>query len=112
DHDEGHIRDRKGGRMLVIDREAVAELARRHHVERLSLFGSATTDAFDPEHSDADFYVEFSPGSPSPFADYFGLKTALESMFARPVDLITTSSLENPHFADSVARTAVEVYAA
>lgn len=98
--------------MLVIDRDAVAALARRHHVERLSLFGSAATEAFDPERSDADFIVEFSPKSPSPFEDYFRFKEALEAMFGRPVDLVTTASLENPHFAASVARTAVELYAA
>ncbi|HEX7352714.1 nucleotidyltransferase family protein [Brachybacterium sp.] len=98
--------------MLVIDRVAVAELARHHHVARLSMFGSGTTAAFDPERSDADFLVEFSSASPSPFDDYFGLKEELESLLERPVDLVTSQSLENPHFARSVARTSVEIYAA
>lgn len=98
--------------MLVIDRDAVAELARQHHVKHLSLFGSAATEDFDPGRSDADFLVEFSPESPSPFEDYFRFKEALEELFGRPVDLVTPPSLENPHFAASVARTAVEVYAA
>ena len=98
--------------MLVIDREAIAEIARRHHVERLALCGSATTDSFDPEHSDADFLVEFSTTSPSPFDDYFTLKKALEEALGRPVDLVSPTSLENPYFAETVARSAIELYAA
>lgn len=98
--------------MLSIDREALADLARRHHVVRLVAFGSMTTDTFDPARSDADFLVDFSSSSPSPFEDYFGLKESLESVLGRPVDLVSPTSLENPHFAESVARTAVEIYAA
>ena len=98
--------------MLVIDREAVAELSRRHHVSRLSMFGSGSTTSFDPERSDVDFLVEFASDSPSPFDDYFGLKEALESLLRRPVDLVAPQSLENPHFARSVTETMVEIYAA
>lgn len=98
--------------MLSIDRDTMADLARRHHVVRLVAFGSMTTGAFDPARSDADFLVEFSSSSPSPFEDYFGLKESLESILDRPVDLISPTSLENPHFSESVARTAVEIYAA
>lgn len=98
--------------MLVIDEAAIADLARSHHVRRLVLFGSAATDAFDAEHSDVDFLVEFSPTSSTPFDDYFGLKEGLEELLERPVDLVTSTSMENPHFARSVARSAVEIYAA
>jgi len=36
-------------------RSELAELCRRHHVLRLSLFGSATRDDFDPQQGDLDF---------------------------------------------------------
>ncbi len=98
--------------MLVIDRGTVATLARRHHVARLCLFGSGTTDAFDPERSNADFLVEYSPHSPTPFEDYSGLKEALASTLGRPVDLVSLSSLENPHLAESAAKTMVVIYEA
>ncbi len=39
-------------------------LCERHQVERLALFGSALREDFDPESSDLDFSVEFSPMSP------------------------------------------------
>lgn len=97
--------------MLDVDRSAIADLARRHHVVRLSLFGSGTTEEFDPDRSDADFIVEFSRSSPTPFDDYFGLKESLEALLGRPVDLVTATSLENPHFARSARATEVELYA-
>ena len=40
-------------------REQLAELCRQHRVLRLTLFGSALREDFDPERSDLDFLVEF-----------------------------------------------------
>jgi predicted nucleotidyltransferase len=34
-------------------------------ISRLELFGSAATDAFDPERSDLDFLVEYPRGTTS-----------------------------------------------
>ncbi|WP_246958169.1 nucleotidyltransferase domain-containing protein [Brachybacterium sp. Marseille-Q7125] len=98
--------------MLTLDRDALAAISRAHNVQRLVLFGSAATTAFDPETSDADFIVEFIPGSATPFEDYFNLKAELEALLGRPVDLLSASRIENPYLAASVAETAVEVYAA
>ena len=98
--------------MLVIDREAIATVSRRHRVRRLSVFGSAVTDRFDPQDSDADFLVEFDGPAGTHFDDYFGLKEDLEALLGRPVDLVMKSALENPYFAASVTASAVEIYAA
>ena len=46
------------------------------------------------------------------FDAYFGLKEDLEALFGRPVDLVSTAALENPYFAESVASTSRELYAA
>jgi uncharacterized protein len=40
-------------------REDIARLCERFRVRRLDVFGSATTDQFDPATSDVDFVVEF-----------------------------------------------------
>lgn len=45
---------------IQLDREFVAEFCRRHHVQRLSLFGSVLTDRFRPE-SGVDVLIEFEP---------------------------------------------------
>lgn len=85
-----------------IDHEKLLALrvaCRRHHVHQLDLFGSALSAKFDPEHSDLDLLVRFEALPPALYADaYFGLKQDLEKLFDRPVDLVTSQSLENPFF--------------
>jgi uncharacterized protein len=47
--------------MVEIPKEQIAEFCRRHHIHRLSLFGSVLRDDFRPD-SDVDVLVEFEPG--------------------------------------------------
>ncbi len=96
---------------LVLDREAIAELCRRHGVSRLAVFGSAVSSTFDAERSDVDFLVEFAAAADG-FTAYFALKEDLETLLSRPVDLVMPGALENPYFAASVAATAEDLYAA
>ena len=50
--------------VIADKKEEVAALCRRHGVARLGEFGSAARGAdFDPETSDADVLVEFSPAA-------------------------------------------------
>lgn len=97
---------------MMIDRDAVAELCRRHGVRRLAVFGSATTPSFDPDRSDVDFLVEFLPSEVAGMDDYFGLKQELEELLGRPVDLVSPKALDNPYFAAEARRTEEELYAA
>ena len=46
---------------IAIDSERIAEFCRRHHIQRLRLFGSVLRDDFRPD-SDVDVLVEFEPG--------------------------------------------------
>jgi len=55
-------------------------------VDRLELFGSATTDAFAPQRSDLDFLVQFDANPSKLFDRYFGLKQSLETLYDREVD--------------------------
>lgn len=97
---------------LELDKGTIAALCRRFGVRRLSVFGSAATEAFDPERSDVDFLVEFDPDTADRFDSYFGLKEELERLVARPVDLVMAKSLDNPYFAASVERSRRDLYAA
>ena len=45
---------------VEIPQEKIAELCRRHHIRKLSLFGSVLRDDFAPD-SDVDVLVEFEP---------------------------------------------------
>lgn len=93
-------------------RDAVAALCRRAGARRLDVFGSAARSDFDPVTSDIDFLVEFDELPPRAYADaYFMLKESLEQLFGRPVDLVTTGSVENPFFRERIDAERKPVYA-
>ena len=74
-------------------------LCRQFHAQRLEVFGSAARDDFDATTSDIDFLVEFNEEGIKNYADcYFGLLEALESLFARRVELVVISSLKKSLF--------------
>jgi len=98
--------------LIELHRNEVALLCRRAGAMRLDVFGSGARDDFDPEDSDLDFLVEFDDLPPAKYSDaYFDLKEGLESLFGRPVDLVTEASLENPYFRDRVYAERKPVYA-
>ena len=76
----------------------IESICRRYGVRRLDIFGSAArgTD-FDPDHSDADFLVEFEDdtGTASPLQRYLDLEQDLVQLLERPVDLVERHALEN-----------------
>jgi uncharacterized protein len=91
----------------------IDEICRRYRVRRLELFGSATSDSFDPQHSDVDFLVEFETLADGEHVDaYFGLKESLTSLLARPVDLVMTSAIRNRYFLEAIEPTRTLLYAA
>lgn len=51
-----------GMNLLSVEQEVLAQLCRRHHIRRLSLFGSALRGEERP-NSDVDLLVEFEPDS-------------------------------------------------
>jgi predicted nucleotidyltransferase len=95
-----------------LKRNDVAALCRRSGARRLDAFGSAVRDDFDSVASDLDFLVEFDDVPPATYAQaYFSLKEGLESLFGRPVDLVTSSGLENPFFRERIDAERRMVYA-
>ena len=100
-------------KVLDQHREAIAVLCRRFGVRRLELFGSGTSQEFDPQRSDLDFLVDFgADGDHDLFHRYFGLNEALEELLGRKVDLVMVGALSNPFFIESVNKTRQNVYAA
>ncbi len=94
-------------------REEIAELCRRHHVRRLSVFGSAARDEFDPDASDVDIIVEFEDFPIEEYTDNkWALRKELAAKFDRKVDLLTWKSLTNPVIRREVESTHVMLYAA
>lgn len=87
------------------------QICQRYGVERLELFGSATSERFDPTQSDFDFIVRFMDADKAGISQrFFGLAEALEAILNRPVDLLTDKPFSNPYFAQTVAQTREVIY--
>lgn len=100
-------------RLIEEKRQELERACRRHHVERIELFGSAAGSDFDAAKSDLDFLVTFQELGLDQYADaYFGLMEDLEALFQRPVDLVVASAIQNPYFRQAVDSTRTLVYAA
>jgi predicted nucleotidyltransferase len=84
---------------IDIPHETIAAFCRRHHIRRLSLFGSILRHDFHPD-SDVDVLVEFEQGH-TPGLIFFGMQDELSELLGRQVDLHTANSLSK-YFRDQV----------
>ena len=96
-------------RQLPIDipREKIAEFCRRHHIKRLSLFGSVLRDDFRPD-SDVDVLVEFAPGQ-TPGLAIVDMEREITEILGRKVDFRTPKELSK-YFRDEVLSLAEVVH--
>ena len=77
---------------VEIPHERIAEYCRRHHIRKLSLFGSVLRDDFGP-NSDIDVLVEFEPGH-VPGYKLVTMQDELSDLFGgHPVDLVIAKSV-------------------
>jgi predicted nucleotidyltransferase len=77
---------------LGISREKIAKFCQRHHIRRLSLFGSVLRKDFGPD-SDVDFLVKFESDHLPGFFELAGMEIELTDMLGRKVDLRTPEDL-------------------
>ena len=77
---------------VEIPRDRIADFCRRHHIRKLSLFGSVLRDDFRPE-SDIDVLVEFEPEARVGMIKLAGLEIELSDLLGRKVDLNTPGFL-------------------
>ena len=100
------------GGEIVISRAALEELAQRHHIRRLVLFGSAARGELKPD-SDIDLLVEFESGEAPSLGGMVEVQDALVTLFGgRMVDLATPSILNNPYRRRAIEKNMEELYAA
>ena len=93
------------------DREKLAELCRRWHVKRLSLFGSRLKGLERPD-SDVDLLVEFEAGKKPGYMGLAQIEIELSELLGGvQVDLRTAEELSR-YFRDEVVRSAKLQYAA
>lgn len=97
-----------GTQQIQIPEDKLAEFCRRHHIRKLSLFGSVLRDDFGPE-SDVDVLVEFELGH-VPGLNFLTMQEELTGLLGRKVDLNTPNFLSR-YFKDRVQSEAKVLYA-
>ena len=86
---------------LPIDHKRLETFCRKHHIKKLSFFGSILRDDFGP-NSDIDVLVEFEPGTKIGLR-FFTIERELSEVLGRKVDLNTMGFLSD-HFRNDVIR--------
>jgi uncharacterized protein len=86
----------------------LAEFCKQHHIQKLSIFGSALREDFQRE-SDVDVLVEFEPGTRVSLFDLGGMQVDLSEIIGREVDLKTPQDLSR-YFRQEVLDTAEVIY--
>jgi uncharacterized protein len=90
----------------------LSTLCRRHHVRRLSVFGSAARDEMRTD-SDVDLLIEFEAGQSPSLAEFARLKQELEATLGvDSIDLATPAILRNPYRRQAIVGDLQQLYAA
>jgi predicted nucleotidyltransferase len=92
-----------------INSEELSTFCHRHHIKKLSLFGSVLRSDFN-ETSDLDVLVEFEPADIPGLIRLSAIERELTVLFGRKVDLRTPQDLSR-YFRDQVLTTARVQYA-
>ncbi len=100
----GRVHDR-----VTVDRERIARFCKRHHIRKLSFFGSVLRSDFRAS-SDIDVLVEFEPDTAVGFIRLAGIESELCDILGQKVDLRTPAELSR-YFRQDVVDTAEVIYA-
>jgi uncharacterized protein len=100
--------------LVLHHRQKIVELCKMHGVRRLELFGSAaSSDTFDPSHSDIDFLYMMDHEERDDLPDrYFSLCEALEQTLGHKIDMVSLPDVKNPYFLALANKTRQVLYAA
>jgi len=90
-----------------IDEIVIAGFCRRHHIRRLSLFGSRSRGEHRSD-SDVDLLVEFEAGHVPGFA-FVSIEDEMSATLGIKVDLRTPAEI-SPRFRDHVVTEAIPLY--
>ena len=95
-----------------VDPRRLARICKKHHIKRLSLFGSVVRDDFGPQ-SDVDILYEREAGHRETLGSFTSASDAFADLFGRRVDFIKRSLIENsknPHRRQSILEDERVVY--
>lgn len=89
---------------LHISQSTLVEFCKKHHIRKLSLFGSILREDFGPE-SDVDVLVEFDPEHIPGLFGLSGMEIELSELLGRKADLRTPEDLSR-YFREEVMASA------
>ncbi|RPH85830.1 MAG: nucleotidyltransferase [Desulfobacteraceae bacterium] len=92
-----------------LPKDKLEDFCRRHHIRKLSLFGSYLRGENQPD-SDIDILVEFDPNHIPGLIRLAGMEIELSGLIGRKADLRTAQDL-SPHFRQEVLTMAEVQYA-
>src|SRR5437773_6041009 len=94
---------------IEIPKGELERFCRRHHIRRLSVFGSVLRNDFRPD-SDVDVLVEFEPEARVGYFALVRMENELSGLVGRKVDLRTPAELSR-YFRQQVVDGAEVLYA-
>ena len=87
---------------ILLNHQELIAICQELSVKRLEIFGSALREDFDKQRSDIDFFYELK-GNTNLLRRYLNLKSRLEKLFERKIDLIAEKHITNPFLKSSLA---------
>ena len=78
---------------ITLPQDEIRAFCRRHHIRRLSLFGSVLRDDFGPD-SDVDVLVDFEEGAEPGLLEIVALQDELSQILGRTADLVERKAVE------------------
>lgn len=97
---------------IPVSRSELNKLAKRFHISRLVLFGSAARSELRPD-SDIDLLIEFENSQVPSMGGMLEIKNAFEMLFkGRRVDIATPSIMGNPYRKRAIEKDMEVLYAA
>jgi hypothetical protein len=94
---------------IEIPRDKIKSFCKKHHIHKLSLFGSVLRDDFTPD-SDVDVLAEFEPNQVVGFFRLSSMEMELSEILGYKVDLRTPAELSR-YFRKEVIESAEVQYA-
>ena len=98
------------GHITVKDQDLL-DIIRKYELSEVAVFGSVLRDDFNDE-SDLDLLIVFQNGKEKSLFDLIDLKSEIEMLVGRSVDIVEKEALKNPYRKEEILKTAKVIYAA
>ena len=92
----------------IINSKEIMDFCRENHIKKLSWFGSALGNDFQPDKSDIDLLVEFEKDKYPSLFQFAGLEIKLSEIIGKKVDLRTKEDL-SIYFRDEVVQNSMKI---